>query len=590
MATGPSTGLPVMEAARLRIERRKVPDVDFAWPDDVSPVLRRVLAARGVTSPGDLDYRVQRLLRPDGLGGIGRACDLLAQAIESNRRVLIVGDYDADGATACALMVRGLRLLGARDVRWRVPDRMRHGYGLTPGLVEEIQADLPALIVTVDNGIASHDGIAKANARGCEVIVTDHHLPAARLPEAAAIVDPNLPGDPFPSKAIAGAGVAFYLLLALRARLFPDASSVHAAHSTVGGKGPRPDFAGLLDLVALGTVADVVPLDANNRILVAAGLRRIRSGKACPGITALCTVAGRDPSRLVASDLGFAIGPRVNAAGRLETIGIGIECLLADDPVRAMDLARQLHEINAMRRELQDGIVGDLDTAIAACVGDSKLGVVLHDASWHPGIVGLVASKVRERLHRPVIAFAGAGTELRGSARSIPGFHVRDALALVDAREPGLILRFGGHAMAAGLSLRPPDVTQFARSFDDATRALIDPATLEPVIFTDGELACGEITLEGAERLAVAGPWGQGFPEPRFENVFRCLEWRRVGADRRHVRMRLEDPRDGSPFDAIQFDCRRDPPGLARVVYAPTVDEWQGRSRLKLRVEYVEPV
>src|SRR5690348_8862638 len=439
-------------------------------------------------------------------------------------------------------------MLGAQQVGYVVPHRMRHGYGLTPALVETLQP-APDLMVTVDNGIASHAGVAAANARGCTVIVTDHHLPGATLPDADAIVDPNLPGDGFPSKNLCGAGVMFYLLLALRARL-RERGAFAACE--------EPDLSGLLDLVALATVADLVPLDRNNRILVEAGLRRMRAGRACAGIEALIEVAGCDVTRLAASDLGFSLAPRINAAGRLEDMTLGIECLLSDDASRARELAAILHGINGERRGLQDMMTADAEAMLAGLDDDGAIGVVLFNPDWHAGVVGLVASKMKERLHRPVIAFAPAGEDdasgplrtcaqqggessprhsvLRGSARSIPGFHIRDALAELDAREPGLIQRFGGHAMAAGLSLCANDFTRFAECFDAIARERIAPESLQAQVFSDGELACADFDLELARQLRAAGPWGQGFPPPLFDNVFECVGSRRIGAGQRHLR------------------------------------------------------
>ncbi|MCM2335686.1 MAG: DHH family phosphoesterase, partial [Pseudomonas sp.] len=413
------------------LRRRPVPD-PAQWPAGLPPLLARVYAARGATTLEDAQPKLTHLLPPDSMGGMDRAVELLADAIAADRRIVVVGDFDCDGATACAVGVRGLRLLGARNVAHAVPNRMVHGYGLSPALVDDLAALQPELIVTVDHGIACHAGIAAAKARGWQVLVTDHHLPGETLPPADAIVDPNQRGDAFPSKALAGVGVMFYVLLALRRHL--------RAHGRLAE--PQPDLSVLLDLVAVGTVADLVPLDANNRALVSAGLRRLRAGHGCAGLRALVEVAGRDASRLTAADIGFAIGPRLNAAGRLEDMALGIECLLTDDAAQAREIAALLNEINGERRAVQQQMTDEAEVALArVSLGDAvpPLAVCLFDAQWHPGVVGLVASKIKERLHRPVIAFAPAepgATTLRGSARSIPGFHIRDALADVAARHP----------------------------------------------------------------------------------------------------------------------------------------------------------
>lgn len=548
------------------------------WPAGIHPVLQRVYATRGVTCPEDAGHRLSGLLRPDSLGGIDHACDLLAEAIRDDARILIAGDYDADGATACAVAVRGLRMLGARQVGYVVPDRAVHGYGLTPALLASLDR-MPDLIVTVDNGIAALAGVAAAKAGGCRVIVTDHHLPGLALPAADAIVNPNARGDGFPSKALCGVGVMFYLLLALRAKL---------------GRRANADLSSLLDLVALGTVADLVPLDRNNRVLVESGLRRIRAGADNAGIRALFDVAGRDPRKATAADLGFAIGPRINAAGRLEDMSIGVECLLADEPGRARELAAVLHGINAHRRELQATMVEDALACIDGIPTDGAVGVSLFDPGWHHGVVGLVAGKVKERLHRPVVAFAPAGGEsdaLRGSARSVPGFHVRDALAEVDARCPGLIERFGGHAMAAGLTLKLANYARFAAAFDEVVRERIAPESLQAVLLSDGELAPGDFTLELASQLRIAGPWGQGFPAPLFDNLVECVGQKTIGADGSHRRLELRDPRNGVVHAAVWFHADGDVPmGVPlRMAYELAVNDWQGRGSLQLLVRHAVP-
>ena len=567
-----------IDRARLRIVRREAAAFALGWPASVHPVLQRVYAARGVTCIDDLGHRLAGLLAPDGLNGITHAVELLATAVARDARIVIAGDYDCDGATGCAVAVRGLRLLGARNVGYVVPDRAVHGYGLTPALVATMQP-APDLIVTVDNGIASLAGVAAAKARGCKVIVTDHHLPGAALPAADAIVNPNLPGDGFASKALCGVGVMFYLLLALRARL---------------GKRDEVELAPLLDLVALGTIADLVPLDANNRALVEGGLRRIRAGGACTGIAALFEVSGRDVRSAVAADLGYAIGPHINAAGRLDDMTIGVECLLADDAARARALAGLLHDINAQRRDLQASMVDGALAALDGIDAGDAFGISLFDATWHHGIVGLVAAKVKERWHRPVVAFApaGEGEPLRGSARSIAGFHVRDALAEVDARCPGMIVRFGGHAMAAGLTLPLAHYARFAEVFDLVVRERIAPESLQPVLASDGELAPEELDIMLAHALRTAGPWGQGFPAPLFDNVFECIECKSMGADGTHRRLRLRDPRDGRVHEAVWFGAVVDVPANAalRIAFELMVNDWQGRESLRLLVRHCEPL
>ncbi|HET9818885.1 MAG TPA: single-stranded-DNA-specific exonuclease RecJ [Rhodanobacteraceae bacterium] len=570
----------------LRIVRRAAGATPHDWPVSVHPVLQRVYAARGVACPDQAGHRLGGLLTPAGLGGLDRALELVAGAIANDRSILIAGDYDCDGATGCAVAVRGLRMLGARHAGYVVPDRAVHGYGLTPALVGSLPG-APDLIITVDNGIASLAGVAAARSRGCKVIVTDHHLPGVVLPDADAIVDPNLAGDGFASKALCGVGVMFYLLLALRARL--------RVAGTFSNR-DEPDLATLLDLVALGTVADLVPLDANNRALVEGGLRRVRGGAACAGITALFEVSGRDASRAAASDLGYAIGPRINAAGRLEDMSIGVECLLTDDPSHARALATMLHDINRQRRDLQASMVDDALARLGDIETGDASGVSLFDPAWHHGLVGLVAAKVKERLHRPVVAFAPAGDAadkgdaLRGSARSVPGFHIRDALAEVDARCPGLIERFGGHAMAAGLSLRLSHYARFAEAFDAVVRERIAPEALQPELLSDGELAVGDFDIELARQLRVAGPWGQGFPVPLFDNVFECVECRPMGSTGAHRRLRMRDPRDGRVHDAKWFHADGDIPAgaMVRVAYEFVVNDWRGRESPELLVRHQE--
>ena len=572
-----------------RIERRSVPAKAVDWPAQIHPVLRRIYATRGVASPVDIEHRLAALLPPHALGGIELACELLETAIRDDARIVVVGDFDCDGATGTAVAVRGLRLLGANYVDYAVPNRMRHGYGLSPAIVEELLPRKPDVLVTVDNGVAAHAGVAAAKARGMRVIVTDHHLPGATLPEADAMVNPNSDGDSFPSKALAGVGVMFYLLLALRARLrekdwFSECGI------------PEPDLSVLFDLIALGTVADLVPLDRNNRILVEAGLRRIRAGRACAGIAALLACGRRDPSRAVASDLGFVAGPRINAAGRLQDMRLGIECLLTDDPTRALELADRLSAINAERRKLQDGMTAQAQAEVEKWIsahGADALphGVVLFDPDWHHGVVGLVASRLKESLHRPVIACAPVDPrtgELKASGRSIPGFHLRDALVEVDARHPGLIARFGGHAMAAGLSLKLADLDTFGAAFDAVARSRLRPEMLEAVLLTDGELDASDFTLDLAQQLRYAGPWGQVFPEPAFDGKFTVESWRVVGE--RHLKLKLRHPDLVDPIDAIAFNnyTGEPPPARLRAVFQLDVNEWNGAQSLQLLILHME--
>jgi single-stranded-DNA-specific exonuclease len=567
----------------LQLRRRESRGAPAGWPDSVHPVLQQIYAARGVLEPAQAEHRLARMLSPELLGGMAQAVDLLVEAMRNDWSILIAGDYDCDGATGTAVAVRGLRLLGATRVDYAIPNRFVHGYGLSAAFVASMQPT-PQLIVTVDNGVASVAGVAAAKARGIRVIVTDHHLPGEQLPACDAMVNPNLAGDPFPSKMLAGVGVMFYLLLAVRARL----------HEQGAFGAAKPDLSSLLDLVALGTVADLVPLDFNNRVLVEAGLQRMRSGRACAGVTALVEVGKRSLATLCSSDLGFAVGPRLNAAGRLEDMRLGVECLLADDVALARRHAERLDAINRERRDLQASMVAEAEQMVAGLTDIDAIGVALFEPSWHAGVVGLVASKLKERLHRPVIAFAPANEDdsehLRGSARSIPGFHIRDALAAIDTRQPGLIERFGGHAMAAGLSLKADDYPRFAAAFDAVARELIEPERLQALLYTDGELPPGTATLALARQLRAAGPWGQAFPEPLFDNLFECASWKLMGE--RHLRLQLRDPRDGTVHDAVMFNAwhGEPPPPRLRAAYELTINDWQGRETPRLLLRHIEPV
>ncbi|MBP6748160.1 MAG: single-stranded-DNA-specific exonuclease RecJ [Xanthomonadaceae bacterium] len=580
-----------MSAVRT-IRRREAATAVGDWPATISPFLRDLYAARGATEFALAQPKLTGLLPPDGLSNIDAAVDLLEDAIAHDRHLVVVGDFDCDGATACAVGVRGLRMLGAQRVSYAVPNRAVHGYGLSPALVEDLRALQPDVLITVDHGIACHAGIDAAKAYGWRVLVTDHHLPGERLPQADAVVDPNLPGDRFASKALAGVGVMFYVLLALRQRL----------RTTRGFPAGDPELTALLDLVAVGTVADLVRLDANNRALVAAGLRRLRAGHGVCGLRALIEVARRRENALTAADIGYALAPRINAAGRLEDMTLGIECLLCDDPRRARELAEILDGINAERRGVQQQMLDDAEAALQAVglndastagVGD-RASVVLHHDDWHPGVVGLVASKIKERLHRPTIAFAPSepgGDLLRGSARSIAGFHIRDALATVDTRHPGLIEKFGGHAMAAGLSLRMSDLPAFRAAFETAAAESLTPESLQDVLLSDGAIPVEHCTLETALALRDGGPWGQGFPEPVFDDVFEVTNWKIVGEQ--HAKLELARPgaaRGELRLDAIHFGAgRAPPPRIARIVYRLQPDDWRGGDAVQLVVVHCEP-
>lgn len=568
-----------------RIVRRGTVDAG-SWPESVPPLLRRIYAARGASNLRQAQPRLAQLLPPDTLSGLASAVALLADAIAAQRHILIVGDFDCDGATACAVGVLGLRLLGARHVSHAVPNRMVHGYGLSPALVEELVALQPDLLVTVDHGIACHSGIAAAKAHGWQVLVTDHHLPGERLPAADAIVNPNLAGDAFPSKMLAGVGVMFYVLLALRQQL----------RNTGAFTDRDPDLAALLDLVAVGTVADLVPLDANNRALVGAGLRRLRAGQGCIGLQALIAASGRESRWLTAADIGFALAPRLNAAGRLEDMALGIELLLCDNRPRADEIAALLNEINAERRAVQQAMTDDAERAVAKADllahGQAPAALCLFDPEWHPGVVGLVASKLKDRLHRPTIVFAPAepgSRSLRGSARSIPGFHIRDALAAVDAAHPGMIARFGGHAMAAGLSLDAEALPQFRQAFHDYAVLRLDAGLLQAELLSDGDLLPHELDHSHAEALRDGGPWGPGFIEPLFDGEFEVREWRVVAQQHLKLVLRRHGCRDA--INAIHFGgwSETPPPAKIHIAYRLAPDYYRGGKAIQLVVEHCIP-
>ncbi|TXH04112.1 MAG: single-stranded-DNA-specific exonuclease RecJ [Nevskiaceae bacterium] len=557
-----------------RIRRREAVSA-HALPASLPPVLRRIYGARGVRAE-ELSLDLKQLLPPSGLKGIADAALLLERALREGQRIVIAGDYDADGATSTALAVLALRAMGAARVDYVVPDRFRMGYGLSSALAELAAQGGTGLLITVDNGIASNAGVARAKALGMTVLITDHHLPGPELPAADAIVNPNQPGCGFASKHLAGVGVMFYLLLALRARL--RETGWFAARL-------EPQLAEYLDLVALGTVADVVKLDHNNRILVQQGVARIRSGRARPGLLALLRAAGRRAEDLGAIDLGFVLGPRINAAGRLDDMRIGIECLLGNDGAAADTLAHTLDRLNRERREIESEM---REAALQIVAEDGAgTGVCLFDASWHEGVVGLVASRIKEKLHRPAIAFARAseGGLLKGSGRSIPGLHIRDALAAVDARHPGMIERFGGHAMAAGLTLAEAHYERFSAAFDAVCAEWLDATQLEQVIETDGELDAAELSLDTAQLLAGAGPWGQGFAEPLFEGVFEVESARLVGSTQTHAKYRLR--RDGQRYEAMDFGGheRLVTRGRVQLAYRLGVNRWNGEDKLDLLIQ-----
>jgi single-stranded-DNA-specific exonuclease len=561
---------------RLSARPYAIRDAEYLAQQGLHPVLARLLAARGLHDPRDLSTELDALIKPDVLTHVDRAAIFLADAIDAGRRMVIVADYDCDGATACAVGVRGLRAMGAA-VDYIVPNRFEYGYGLTPEIVAlAVKEKSPDIIITVDNGIASIDGVDEANRRGIPVVVTDHHLPGATLPAAAVIVNPNQPGCGFPSKNLAGVGVMFYTLLALRAELrrrgrFDSASQ------------PRLDH--LLDLVALGTVADVVKLDSNNRILVAQGLKRIRAGRAHPGIAALFSVAGREVRKANPFDLGFTAGPRLNAAGRLADMSLGIECLLTDDNQRAWDIARQLDDINRDRRDIEAGIQEAALASLENIAPSDKAALTLFDPSWHQGVIGIVASRLKEKFFRPTITFAPAANGMiRGSGRSIPGFHLRDALDLVYKRHPHLIDKFGGHAMAAGLSLREENFALFSEAFEQVARESLTAADLEHVLEHDGSLPPAYYTLDFIGQLDDQ-VWGQGFAPPLFCDEFQVLS-QRVLKDK-HLKLQLQ--RDNRKFDAIWFNHADSLPDRIRAAYRLDANEYNGRTTVQLMVAFAEP-
>ncbi|MEH0834911.1 single-stranded-DNA-specific exonuclease RecJ [Pectobacterium cacticida] len=562
-------------------------------PDTVPPLLRRLYAQRGVKGAQELERSLSGLLNYRLLSGIDNAIDLLQRALAEKRRIVIVGDFDADGATSTALTVLALRSMGAINVQYLVPNRFDNGYGLSPEVVAQADALGAEMIVTVDNGISSHSGVEEAHRRGITVLVTDHHLPGEMLPDADAMINPNLPGCRFPSKALAGVGVAFYLMMALFVRL-------RDSHWFTQQGLSKPNLAELLDLVALGTVADVVPLDANNRILVSQGLNRIRAGECRPGIRALLEVANRDASQLVASDLGFALGPRLNAAGRLHDMKIGVDLLLCDDLVKARLLANELNDMNQDRREIEQGMQVEalkLCDTLERTRAVLPYGLALYHQEWHQGVVGILASRIKERFHRPVIAFAPAGNGmLKGSGRSIAGLHLRDALERLDTLYPDMIEKFGGHAMAAGLSLHEDRFEDFRQRFGELVSEWLDPSQLDGVVWSDGELPLSELDLlSTAEMLRYAGPWGQAFPEPTFDGRFRMIKPRLL--KERHLKAMFEpiDVAGSAPLlDGIAFNVDTaiwSDPSIKEVemVYRLDINEFRGQRSVQLLIQHLWP-
>ncbi|EJK0813549.1 single-stranded-DNA-specific exonuclease RecJ [Salmonella enterica] len=570
--------------------RRREADETAELPADLPPLLRRLYASRGVRSARELERSVKGMLPWQQLSGIDNAVEIFYNAFREGIRIIVVGDFDADGATSTALSVLGMRALGCDNISYLVPNRFEDGYGLSPEVVDQAKARGAQLIVTVDNGISSHAGVAHAKMLGISVIVTDHHLPGDTLPDADAIINPNLRDCEFPSKSLAGVGVAFYLMLALRTFLRDK------GWFDERGIAP-PNLAALLDLVALGTVADVVPLDANNRILTWQGLSRIRAGKCRPGIKALLEISNRDPQQLAASDLGFALGPRLNAAGRLDDMSVGVALLLCDNLGEARVLASELDALNQTRKEIEQGMQAEALILCEKLERSSETlpgGLAMYHPEWHQGVVGILASRIKERFHRPVIAFAPAGDgTLKGSGRSIQGLHMRDALERLDTLYPGLMIKFGGHAMAAGLSLEEHKFEQFQQRFGELVTEWLDPALLQGEVISDGPLSAAEMSMEVAQLLRDAGPWGQMFPEPLFDGRFRLLQQRLVGE--RHLKVMVEPVVGGPLLDGIAFNidttCWPDN-GVREVelAYKLDINEFRGNRSLQIIIDDIWPL
>ena len=578
------------------IRREQVNDEYLAHT--LHPIIRQVYARRGVTSDKQLELTAKNLCAVESLKGLPEACALLHSALKEQKNITVVGDFDADGATSTALMMAALQMLGSRNHHFLVPNRFKYGYGLTPEIVDIAASQGAQVLVTVDNGISCVAGVTRAKALGLEVVVTDHHLPGATIPPADAIVNPNQVGCQFASKSLAGVGVAFYFMLALRKYL--REKHWFDEQNIAGEKIAEPNLAQLLDLVALGTVADVVSLDANNRILVEQGLKRIRSGATRPGIQALIEVAGKNQQKLVASDFGFALGPRINAAGRLDDMAFGINCLLAKDLSSARVMAADLDDLNKARREIEQGMQQEAEQVLASLAfteHNLPHGIALFHPNWHQGVIGIVAGRLKEKYHRPSIVFANANDdetdninqEIKGSARSVPGLHIRDLLEHIDSQHPGIILKFGGHAMAAGLSIRADKFQKFAELFQQYAQQWLSKEALTGVILSDGSLSTNDMTLSFAEVLRSAGPWGQNFPEPIFDDVFSIVQQRIVGE--KHLKLVVE--KDQMIFDAIAFnvDIKRWPDHQAKEIklaYRLDINDFRGKQSLQLMVEQID--
>jgi single-stranded-DNA-specific exonuclease len=579
----------IKENLNMLIKQRPIPEDTVSLPG-LHPILQRLYLARGIVSEEQLDRRLQTLLSFNTLMDIDKAVLRLEQALDLQQRILIVGDFDADGATSSALAVTALRSMGASHVEYLVPNRFAFGYGLTPGIIDVAKKWHPQLIITVDNGISSMEGVDAANEAGIDVLITDHHLPAETLPKACAIVNPNQLGDQFLSKSIAGVGVIFYVMLALRRKLTTSGWFLRQGLEA-------PNMAQLLDLVALGTIADVVALDQNNRILVNQGMKRIRQGLCRPGIQALIEVAGKKCEQVRESDLGFLVAPRLNAAGRLDDMSLGIECLLCEDLEKARFLAQQLDELNIERRRIELEMKEQALLALEQLtLNDASLPIALclFDKSWHQGVIGILAGRLKERYHRPVIAFSAVSdSELKGSARSIPGLNIRDVLATIDKNLPGLINKFGGHAMAAGLSLHPDQFIVFQKAYLEEVSQHISLSQCDGEILTDGPLPSEELTIELARLLQESGPWGQQFPEPVFDNTFEILEQRLVG--QHHLKLTLQHKEGSSPIDAIAFNINLKVWPNPRIdfmhaAYKLEINTYNGRSKLQLNIVDMHPL
>jgi single-stranded-DNA-specific exonuclease len=572
-----------------KIIKRRVIESQTQFDQSIHPLLQRIYSARGVQHERELQYQLANLHKPN-FKGLDEAVSILADAVVAQAKIMIVGDFDADGATSSALAVLALRAMGLHNVDFLVPNRFEYGYGLTPEIVAVAAAQQPDVIITVDNGISSIDGVLAARELGIAVIVTDHHLPGSELPDADAIVNPNQPGCEFPSKNLAGVGVIFYVMNALRAELRQMGWFEESGIT-------EPNMASFLDLVALGTVADVVPLDYNNRILVAQGLQRIRAGVCRPGIKAMLEVSGKQANKLVASDFGFALGPRLNAAGRLDDMSLGIQCLMCESENLAREMAAQLDELNRDRKAIETGMQQEamtmLQKTLQADAESLPWGLCLFDETWHQGVIGILASRIKDKYHRPTIVFADVGDgEIKGSARSVPGFHIRDALDAVAAHHPDLLQKFGGHAMAAGMSLTRANFAAFAKAFDDEVRRQLSADDLQAVVVSDGELSAQDFSLPIASQLREAGPWGQHFPEPVFDGEFYLVQQKLVGE--KHLKMTLAHDAQGQQLvDAIAFnvDPTRWPNPQAkkvRVAYKLDINEFRGNTTVQMLVDYLE--